>query len=208
MASCEFGISSSTCPIRIPRVNFFSICFTPGVSYSSKGQRCVLTPYLLLSVSTTKSGRWKAAVLFLRQLSIMCKGKCQVLHTGRGNPMQHYSMWGAVQPESTMAAKDLPNKKLNVRHHLCPSCMDTVQQYTGLYYSSVANRLKQVIIPLFLALVRPPLKSYVHFWAPSTRMTNWMKSSGGSARWLRGLSICHMRNCRHTRTLYMRNCVF
>ncbi|KAK4827422.1 hypothetical protein QYF61_017860 [Mycteria americana] len=125
----------------------------------------------------------------LMQRSIMCKGKCQVLHAGRSNPMQHYRLWGAVQPERTLAGKDLLNKKLNVSQHLWLSCTDKVQQYTGLYHSSVANRLKQVIIPFFLALVTPPFKSYVHFWAPSTRLTNWTKSGGSSGRWLRGLHI-------------------
>jgi len=43
---------------------------------------------------TTKSGCCKAAVFFLRQLSKMRKGNCQVLHTGRINPMQLYRLGG------------------------------------------------------------------------------------------------------------------
>ena len=54
----ECGITSSTCPICIPRANFFSTCLKPGVSYSSKGQGCVLTPYPLLIALNVYHKMW------------------------------------------------------------------------------------------------------------------------------------------------------
>lgn len=191
MASCEsVGLGQVCVPYvfrkrtsSAPVLNLMS-----PIPPNSRDVSSHLTHCWLPSMSTTKCDFWKAAVLFLRQVSVMCKGKCQVLHTGRSKPMQHYRLAEADQTQSTLAGKDLLNK-LNVSQHLWPSCMDKVQQYTEQYHSSVANRLKQVIIPLFLALLWPPFKSCTHFWALSTRLTNWMKSSGGSATWLRGLSI-------------------
>lgn len=93
----ECGISSSTCPICIPRANFSSTCLKPkGRDVSSHLSLCSLP-----SMSTTYCGCWKATVLFLRQLSIKCEGKCQVLHTGRSNHRQHYRLWGHVQLQNT-----------------------------------------------------------------------------------------------------------
>lgn len=96
----------------------------------------------------------------------MCKGK--VLCTEK----QHRRLWGAVHLQSTLSGKDLISKESNVSQKLWPSSVDKIQQFTWLYHSTLANRLEQVVIPFFLALVRPPFKSYSHFWAPSTRLAD------------------------------------
>lgn len=96
----------------------------------------------------------------------MCKGKVLCTET------QHCRLWGAVHLQSTLSGKELISKESNVSQKLWPSSVDKIQQFTWLYHSTLANRLEQVVIPFFLALVRPPFKSYLHFWAPSTRLAD------------------------------------
>ncbi|KAK4823341.1 hypothetical protein QYF61_001618 [Mycteria americana] len=67
------------------------------------------------------------------------KAKCQVLHLGHSNPMQRYRL-GAEWLES------------------CPAS----RKGSG---ETVASRSREVIVPLYLALVRPHLESCVQFWA-------------------------------------------
>ncbi|KAK4832552.1 hypothetical protein QYF61_024052 [Mycteria americana] len=67
------------------------------------------------------------------------KAKCQVPHLGHNNPMERYRL-GEEWLESCPAEKDL-----------------------GV--NSVASRTREVIVPLYSALVRPHLESCVQFWA-------------------------------------------
>lgn len=157
MASCE---SVGLAQVHVPYV--FLQQTSPALvlnQMSPKGRDVSshLSLCSLPSMSTTHCGCWKATVLFLRQLSIKCEGKCQVLHTGRSNHRQHYRLWGHVQLQNTLAEKDLLNKKLNASRYLRPSCTGKVQQCSGLYHSSVASMSKEVISSLFL----PRFKSYV-----------------------------------------------
>ncbi|KAK4811240.1 hypothetical protein QYF61_022137 [Mycteria americana] len=66
------------------------------------------------------------------------KAKCKVLHLGHNNPMQCYRL-GEEWLESCLEEKDL---------------------------GVVASRTREVIVPLYSALVRLHLKYCVQFWAP------------------------------------------
>jgi len=95
------------------------------------------------------------------------KGKCRVLNLGRKNPM-HQCRPGADLLESSSAERDLVvlgDDKLTMSQQYALAAKKA-SGLQGCIKKSVVSRLREVLLPLCSALVRPHLEYCVQFWAP------------------------------------------
>ncbi|KAK4816625.1 hypothetical protein QYF61_019324 [Mycteria americana] len=98
------------------------------------------------------------------------QANCKVLHLGPGNPQYQYRLgdgwverrtWGP--PEKDLGI--LVDEKLDMSRQCVPAAQKA-NCILGCIKRSMASRLREVILPLYSALVRPHLEYCVQLWSP------------------------------------------
>ena len=95
------------------------------------------------------------------------KAKCKVQHLGQSNLKHRYRL-GREWLERSPDRKDLGvsvNEIFNMRWQCALEAQKT-NCILGCIKRSVTSKTREVILPLYPALMRPHLENYIQFWSP------------------------------------------
>ena len=87
-------------------------------------------------------------------------GKCKCIHIGHGNMDEEYKMGDAVLGRTTKKSADM-----KVLQH-CGIAASKGNQILGLIRRTIMYKEKQLIVPLYKAIVRPHLEYCIQAWRP------------------------------------------
>ena len=90
------------------------------------------------------------------------KAKSKVLHLGQGNS-KHRCRLGGEWLESSPEEKDL-GMLVDERFNMSWQCVLAAQK--GCIKRSMSSRSREVILPLYSALMRPHLENFIQLWSP------------------------------------------
>ena len=96
--------------------------------------------------------------------------KCQMLQIGHSNKKYEYNMMGQ-EIKVTPQAKDLGvtiSNNLKFSHH-CNEAAKKANRVLGFINRNFTYKSKDIIVPLYISLVRPHLEYANQFWAPHLR---------------------------------------
>ncbi len=93
--------------------------------------------------------------------------KCHIQHVGTRSRKFDYELNG-IKLDSVQCVKDL-GVSITSNLKICQQCKDAAgkaHRMLGFRKSCLSFKMKDIIVPLYISLVRPLLQHVVQFWSP------------------------------------------